>query len=111
MNRRAALIFAIAMLCAGCAAESHDELIAETQRLALTGAPVEEARAALVSVGFDCGTSGGYLLAGRPDIKMSCGRQESLFLAGCSQHLYLILDAQNARVARVEVTGPYCAGL
>ncbi len=103
---RIAAIAAV-LLCVGCAAETHEELFAEAGRFAAVGTPAAQAQAALSSAGFDC-RKGGY--ANRPDIDVSCGREQSLFLAGCSQHLYLIFDTQKAHVARTEVTGPYCAG-
>ena len=97
---------AIALLCAGCAVETHDELIAEAQRLAPPGMPTQQAQAALMSAGFNCGKS---YVVGKGDIM--CDRMQSAFIAGCVQHVLLSFDAQKSSVASLDVTGPYCAGL
>jgi len=97
-----------ALLCAGCAVgrQSHEELTAEVQRLALPGTPAAQAQAGLASAGFSCGRN--YTI-GKGDIM--CDRDERAFLLTCVQHVLLSFDAQKSSVANLDVRGPYCAGL
>ena len=40
-----------------------------------------------------------------------CDRNNAQFMSGCLSHVLLTFDEHKTAVARVDVTGPYCAGL
>ncbi len=97
----------LALIVAGCSADSQDRVEAEVNRLVQTGMPLTTATLALTGAGFTCGSNN---LAYIEPADVLCTRERShRILATCIHRVFIVAGA--ATVARVTVPPPLCASL
>ena len=97
----------LALLVAGCSADSQDRVEAEVNRLVQTGMPLATAASALTGAGFSCGRND---LADIEPGDVLCTRQRShRIVATCIHRVFIVADA--AKVARLTVPPRLCASL
>jgi hypothetical protein len=91
----------------GCAAPTTSDIAAEAERLAQPGISVEQAQAALASIGYRCGKKSDY----RPG-DAECDRDRSVYLvAGCIDRVYLTFNSDKTRIEHIQIYAPACASL
>lgn len=102
-------IATIALFTMGCSSNSQQQLASEVNRLTKVGDPLRTATTTLESAGFKWGDN--YLSNFVPG-EVLCDRDRNYYvLATCIQRVIISADKPRARVTKLNVQPPSCAGL